>query len=416
MKILHIVPSYVPAYRRGGPIWSVHNLNKWLVRKGVDVIVYTTDIDVKGQVSLEKEVDVDGVKVYYFPLSFPKIWKYWRVLFWPAFIPRHWEYSKELHEAMAKNIKSFDLVHITSTFLFASTLGARYAKRHSVPYIISPRGNLMEPMEIDEAGKPLRPYKKKLYMALVEKKNLAGADAIHFTVEREKKEYGKHAPPFQKAIVIPNGLEIESFEKNVPRGAFRQKFGIGQDKKIVLFLSRISWKKGLDTLIPAFANVLKEEPNLVLVLAGADDERYGNKVKKWIDDYGVKDKVIFTGVILGKDKIAALQDSSLFVLPSYSENFGMAVVDAMYCSLPVVVTNKVGIAPSVIKRKTGLVIEKNEVQLAKAILRILRDEKLAKEMGENGKKLVESEFLMPKIIERWIEAYRSIIRKNRITK
>ena len=110
MKILHIVPTYVPAYRYGGPIKSVHYLNKWLVKKGIDVTVYTTNLngDKLLNVPLNRETLINGVKVHYFPIT----WK-------------SWEYSFALHQALAKNIKDFDLIHITSVFLSVSTLGAR---------------------------------------------------------------------------------------------------------------------------------------------------------------------------------------------------------------------------------------------------------------------------------------------------
>src|SRR3989344_2837409 len=151
MKILHIIPTYVPAFRYGGPILSVHNLNKWLVKQGVDVTVYTTNIDGKGtlDVPTNREVLLDGVKVYYFPIT-----------------SRVWQYSYELHRALAKNAGLFDLVHITSIFLSASSLGSYYAKKFNKPYIISPRGSLMK----EPLGK--KPLKKNPYLSLIEKRNL----------------------------------------------------------------------------------------------------------------------------------------------------------------------------------------------------------------------------------------------------
>ncbi len=258
MKVLHIVPTYLPAYRYGGPIKSIHELNKWLVKKGAEVTVYTTNIDGSGNldVPLNKEVDIDGVKVFYFPVSF-----------------RPWQYSCSLRRALTQNIKNFDFIHITSVFLAASTLGVYYAKKFKKPYIISPRGSLMkEPLARKSS------LKKKIYLSLIEKNNLKDA-VIHFTTEDEKIEYLNNGLPLKKSIIIPNGIDIEEFNKNVPPGYFREKFGIPKDKKIVLFLSRLSWKKGLDTLIPAFSEVIKKEPKTVLVLVGGDDEGYKKNVQ-----------------------------------------------------------------------------------------------------------------------------------------
>lgn len=392
MKILHIVPTYFPACRQGGPISSVHYLNKWLVKKGVDVTVYTTNIDGPCvlDVPLNQLVNVDDVKVFYFPVTF-----------------RPWQYSYSLHRFLAKNVDNFDAVHITSTFLAASTLGAYYSKKFNKPYIISPRGNLMiEPL----SGSSL---KKKIYLFLVENRNLAAASLIHFTVEAEKEEYLKAGLPFKKAVVIPNGLDTEEFNKRPHFGFFRKKFGIGDNKKIVLFIGHLNWIKGFDTLIPAFAEVVKKNPDAILVLVGGDEKRYKKEIEKLIETKKLRNQVLFTGVLIGDDKIAVFQDSDVFVMPSYSESFGMAIVEAMYFRLPVVITESVGIAPSVKKATTGLVIKKNEKQLAEAMLRILNNPDLAKKMGENGRKLIETEFFISAVAEKFIKAYNDIITNDK---
>ena len=134
MKILHVVPSYLPAYRYGGPIESVHALNKYLVRAGSDVSVYTTAIDGPKDldVPLGRPVDRDGVKVFYFKPGHP----------------RSWFYSPQMAVALREHAREFDIMHITSVFLAASTLGARSARAAGKPYIISPRGSLMRaPLE-----------------------------------------------------------------------------------------------------------------------------------------------------------------------------------------------------------------------------------------------------------------------------
>ncbi len=401
MKILHLIPAYFPAFRYGGPIKSVHELNKWLTKKGVEITVYTTNLDGRRtlNVSLNKEVIIDGVKVFYFPITF-----------------KPWQYSWVMHRALAENAADFDLIHITSVFLAASTLGAYYAKKFNKPYIISPRGSLMkEPLEKKSS------LKKKIYISLIEKRNLANASGIHFTVEAEKEEYLRANLPLKKAIIIPNGLDPREFqphETGSRRIDFRKKFNIPIDKKIILFLSRLNWKKGLDTLIPAFAEVIKKEPKAILVLVGGDDEEYGKNIKKMAKSFGLinetkqglNDKIIFTGMLLGKNKIAAYQESDVFVLPSYSENFGIVVIEAMYFGLPVVITKNVGIASSVEKAGAGIIINKDEKQLSEMILTILNNPDLAKRMGENGKRLVETEFSWQNITEEFIKEYDKIIK------
>lgn len=414
MKILHIIPSYLPAVYASGPIKPTHYLNKMLVKKGVDVVVYTMNFDGERRldVPLEKEVNLDGVKVYYFPMTF-----------------RPWQYSYKLHRALVKNIKNFDLIHITSVFLSTSTLGTYYARKYKIPYIISPHGSLMdEPLRF-------RSFKKWLYVFLFERRNLKNASAIHFVVEAEKEDYLKTSLPFKKSIVIPNCFDTEKLnQKSQPR-LFREKINLTNDKKVILFLGRLSWIKGLDTLIPAFAEVVKKEPKTILILVGPDEGGYKKEIIKMIENSRLiyKDldsisinqlnqyksaqisinqrvNIIFTGMLTGVDKIVAFQESDIFILPSYSENFGMAVVEAMYFGLPVVITKNVGISPSVEKAQAGLVINKDENQLVEAILKILNNPDLAKKMGENGKKLVREEFNSDKIADKWINEYKMIIK------
>lgn len=389
MKVLCIIPSYLPAKISGGVIGPTHDLNRTLVERGIEVVVYTTNLDGKSEldVPLNRPVILDGVKVFCFPITY-----------------KPWQYSLRLHLALIRNVKYFDLIHISSVFLAASTLGSYYSKKFKKPYIISPHGCLMkEPLGYHG-------FKKRLYLALFEKRNLAGASAIHFTVEKEKAEYLDVALPVQKAIIIPYCIRIDSAVIGLG-GSFREKHGINSNKKIILFLSRINWKKGLDTLIPAFAEVLKKEHEAVLVIAGPDEKNYKKEVILEIKNCKLKigKDVIFTGMVLGEDKIASFRDSDVFVLPSYSENLGMAVVEAMVEKLPVIITKGVGISKVVEATGAGLVVEKEVSQVAEAILTVLNNPGLAERMGERGRELVEKEFSCDKITGKFINEYNKMI-------
>lgn len=389
MKILHIVQTYLPAYRYGGPIRTVHELNKWLVKKGVEVTVYTTNIDGPNDldVPLNQEVNIDGVKVFYFKSSFP----------------RFWFYSKYLRRALKENAKNFDLIHSTAVFLMASSLGAYYAKKFSKPFVLSPRGSLMDA--------PLKHhfFRKKLYLNLIEKRNLAKTSAIHFTTHAEKEEYLKTRLFLKKSIIIPNGVNISEFDQDIKLGFFRNKFKIGPDKKIILCLGRLNWKKGFDTLIPAFSEVVAKDKKAVLVLAGSDDDNYAKNIKSMITDYCLQDYVVFTGMVTGKDRIAAYKDANVFVLPSYSENFGMVVIEAMISSLPIIITKGVGISTEVEKAGAGLVVDKDARQVSGAILKILENNVMGREMGGRGRKFAEDNFSWDKIAESFAKEYNDLI-------
>ncbi|TSC59868.1 MAG: group 1 glycosyl transferase [Parcubacteria group bacterium LiPW_15] len=390
MRILHVVPSYYPAFRYGGPIHSVHNLNKELVRQGAEVTVYTTSADGPKDldVPLGVPIDRDGVKVYYFK---------------PGLF-RAWFYSRALHRMLAETAKDFDLIHITSVFLFASTLGAYYARKNNKPYIVSPRGSLMiEP--ISRKNNLL----KRLYISLVEKNNLRGA-TIHFTAQAEKEEYEELRFPARNSFVVPNGIDVGKFDIQTDPNLFRRRLDISPEKKVVLFLGRISWKKGFDTLIPAFKVVIEKNRFAVLVIAGGDDEGYKKNVQELISKLKLDDRIIFAGELAGDMKAAAFRESNVFVLPSYSENFGMAVIEAMCFELPVIIAEGVGISGDIARAKAGIVIKKDENELANAILDILLNEAKARDVGKSGRKFVQGEFAIEHVARKMLTAYNGIIK------
>jgi glycosyltransferase involved in cell wall biosynthesis len=410
MKVLHVCPTYWPAFESGGPTQSVHSLNKALVKNGINVTVYTTDVGLRGDFwrRLKRENNLNGVRVIYFK----------------SFGYKHYNFSPTLFWALAFHAGSFDIIHLTGIWNFTVAFGVFWAKIYRKPYIISPRGSLMK-----EPLKRKGSVRKNIYLSVFGKMFLRDAALIHFTAENEKEEYLEAGFPLKKGIIISNSFDTEEFE-NLREGAdgkrFRNKFNISERQKVILFLSRLSWKKGFDTLLPAFADVLKKEKDAILVLAGCDDEGYAEKVEEIAFSVGfrkdqiislihpqgnklaVDPKIIFTGMLLDKDKVSAFLGSDVFVLPSYSENFGMAVAEAMCFELPIIVTKYVGIAPLIKERGAGVVIEKNRDELAGAILKVLEGRADVRQMVRAAKKLVE-EFSLSRVATAMSEAYKKAI-------
>lgn len=390
MKILHIIPTYLPSVHSRGVIDSMHFLNKELVRSGIEVHVYTTDQDGSGgvlDVPAEKEVDIDGVKVFYFKSSFLK----------------RWYFSFGLTRWLATNTKAFDLIHITSVFLAESTLGAYYAKRFNKPYIITPHGSFMaRPMSRNS-------IKKIFYIKLVEKRNLASAAAIHFLADTEKDDYIQAGLPVKKAVLIPNGLDGGAINNLPDKGYFREKFNINPSLKIILFLARINYIKGLDTLIPAFADIVKKNKSAVLVLAGNDDSGYKKTVEELVQKNSLSASVLFVGQLTGKDKLGALQDSDIFVMSSYSEACSMALIEAMHFGLSPVITENVGFAKEIGLAGAGIVIKKEKEELAYAILELLGGETNRLLIGAKAKEFAKKRFSIEGVASEFVKAYNSII-------
>jgi glycosyltransferase involved in cell wall biosynthesis len=197
--------------------------------------------------------------------------------------------------------------------------------------------------------------------------------------------------------IIPNGINLAEF-KNLPRqGEFKKKWSIDDSQKVILSLSRIHEIKGLDLLVKAFAELSKEINNAKLIIAGPDDG-YLSILKKLIKELRIEEKVILTGLLRERGKLAAYIDAEVYVLPSSYEIFGRTILEAMACGTPVVITDRCGIAP-VICGQTGLVVSYDQEQLRNALVSMLSDDEMRTQFSKKGKLLVRKEFDLDKIIE-----------------
>ena len=188
-------------------------------------------------------------------------------------------------------------------------------------------------------------------------------------------------------------------------GRFRQDYPEFRDRFIFLFLGRINYTKGLDLLSQAFGKVAYKYPHVALAIAGPDDNGYQEKVRNWLADLGVLDKVLFTGLVSGEKKLAVLADANAFVSPSYSENFGFSIVEAMACKLPVIVSDQVNISDDIKTAHAGLVVPTRVEALAQAMESAINMKEFSK-LGENGHGLVAQKYTWDRVIDKMIEIYR----------
>ena len=388
MRILHVIPTLALSY--GGPSIVCRDMCRALAERGEDITVYTTNRDYPDgelDVPVNEPVMQDGYTIWYFPVQFPL-----------------YMVSLDMHKALRYYAKDFDLIHIHGIYRFPQASAAYYGRKYDIPYIITPHGSL-DPFLFYKRKRRLM---KRAYENLVEFRNLNNAAAIHFTTEEEMlltSPLGLEA----EGVVIPNGLDLDAYQSLPEYGKFREKYELG-DKKIILHLGRINFKKGLDILVKAFAQLCSNNENICLVLAGPDNEGYGRQVKRWLTEKNVMDKAVFTGMLSGVDKLSALKDADIFALPSYSENFGMAVVEAMACGLPVVISDKVNIWREVQRAGAGLVTACNSDEFAKAILTLFDDDS-RRRMGEAGKVFVSENYDWKIVVNDLLRVYQDILTK-----
>ena len=359
MRLLHVVPTYLPATRYGGPIYSVHALCRTLASRGHDVHVFTTNVDGPGvsAVPIAAPVDLEGVKVWYFSTGFGR-----RLYYSPAMVA-----------ALAADVPTFDCLHLHSVFLWPTLAAARAAERHGVPYLIAPRGMLVEDLIKRKSG-----FLKRTWISLFERRNLLGAAAVHATSEIEAAELHKLGLPVRRVVVVPNGVDMPPTATVSKVAALAVKAGTAR----VVSLGRITWKKGLDRLIAAMVHV----PSAELVIAGNDEDGYRPSLEELAVRLGVATRVQFAGALHGDAKWQLLQSADIFALPSHSENFGNVVLEAMAAGVPVIVTAGVGLAATVETTGAGIVVDGAPEAIAAAIRGLLGDPSKRLRMGAAGRR------------------------------
>ena len=388
MKILHVINTLSPRY--GGPVNACKALCSSLAHAGEDVTIYTTDLNYPigvRDVVLNQEIKQDGYSLYYFHVQF-----------------NSYVFSVDYFKAIKKNINKFDIVHIHGIYRFPQAVTAYFCRKYNLPYIIRPHGSL-SPYLFNSKRRKLR---KRLYEYIIENRNLNNASAIHYTTEEEMvlaKPLGLKSNTF----INPISLDISKYNDLPVKGIFRGKYKIDNSKKIILYLGRINFVKGLDILIKAFAKTLNRFQNVLLVIAGPDNEGYQTQVEQWIKNEKIGTNVIFTGMLIGDDVLELLKDTDIFVLPSYTENFGIAVAEAMACGLPVVVSNKVNIYRDVLKAGAGLVTNCDSNEISDAFFQLLENEKRRKTLGRAGVKLVKEKYSPDKVVKNVIKLYYGLL-------
>jgi glycosyltransferase involved in cell wall biosynthesis len=384
MKILHVVPTYYPAVRYGGPIRSVHGLASALAAQGHNVHVYTTNVDGDGvlPVPVDHPTRVDGVNVSYFATS----------------LGRRLYRSRGMRQTLDLNAASFDIIHLHSVFLWPTSAAAQAARRAGVPYVLSPRGMLVRDLIRRRSS-----LAKRAWISLFERRNIEGAAAIHLTSELEALELRALGFRCLRLAVVANGIELPDNGWSTDNS--RATISNGVRRPFVLFLGRLNWKKGLDRLIPAMHHVTHAD----LLIAGNDEENYWPELEVLARQWGVADRVRFVGPVFGKQKWELLTSAHILALPSYSENFGNVVLEAMAAGCPVIVTPAVGMAAAVEEACCGVVVCAEPEKLGLEITRLLDDHERRRLMGEAGRRAVEAKYNWNVVSQKMFDIYAQII-------
>lgn len=378
MHVLHVIPSLSPS--QGGPSFALPAMARALRAEGVEVDVVTTDDDGPGRRLPigSGPVEREGYRVW----SFPKQTEFYKV-------------SLPLARWLNRHVRDYDLVHIHAVFSFATVAAARAARRAGVPYLVRPLGVLNR-----WGMEQRRPWLKAASFRLLDKPLLDRAAGLHFTSVQERDEaagLGLRAP----VRVLPLGFDLAEFEVLPPASVFHAAFADTAGLPLVLYLSRLDPKKNLEGLLEAWAQVPGPAR---LVLAGAGDAAYAAGLREHAARLGLGERVLWTGRLEGELKRAALAAATLYVLPSLSENFGIALLEAMAAGLPCVSTPGVALAAEA--EDAVRVVAPEPAALATALRDLLADSEERARLGAAARELARRKYTllaMGRELKAWYE-------------
>lgn len=372
MRVAQVIPMF--SSRFGGPVTLVADAAESLGKLGVDVTIFATDLgkapwagDWRSVQPDELPPNADGLSYELFPVKWPE-----RLL-----------YSPELATRLEQVAGEFDLVHVHSLWLHPQYAGQRAARRAAVPYIVSPHGAL-DPY-LRQRGRA----RKAATSLLWQNKMLNRAELLHVTTGDEQELISDIAPKVPR-MIVPNGLWIDRL---APAGAngerFRERHLGGFAGPLVMFLGRLNFKKGIDVLIDSFALVAQSHSDAHLAIVGPDDEGLQAGLEAQVAAHGLTERITFTGALYGEDRTDALAAADIWALSSHSENFGIAVIEAMAAGAATVISPAVNLAPDVLAEDAGLVAVQKPEPFAAALGELLGDSDRRAAIAENGRKFVE---------------------------
>lgn len=346
MKIVHLIPTYAPAWKYGGPVRSVSGLCEGLAAGGHDVTVLTTDAGLRADDIPARSCVVirNGVKVYYFPRVAGLGIK-----------------SPALEHAAGELVRGQDLVHVTAIWQRTGPAMCHAARRAGIPYVISPRG-------------ALGPYswgrgrlKKIAYYFLYERENLRRAAGFHYTSLMEAKEcegfrFGK------PACTIPNPMDLDFWKPDRAAGqAWRKMQGFENVVTVLLYAGRIHHKKGLDLLPDALRHCERDGLATRLVFVGPEDDETGMLLRKKFAELGLEHIVTFLPMVPPEELRVIYCGADIFVLPSRHENFGNVAVEAAACGCQVLASSNTGVAQELVDLGIGQSLPNNALAWYRAI-------------------------------------------------
>jgi glycosyltransferase involved in cell wall biosynthesis len=385
MRVLHVIPSLAASY--GGPAAAMPVMARGLAAAGVEVHVATIDETLPKSQSLDGLVsDTDGFHRISFGLSF-----------------RPYRVSLSLGTWLARHAGDYDLIHIHGVFTYSSWAACRAAAKAGVPFVVRPLG-ILNRWGMDNR----RPLLKRWFFRLIEKPLFDLAAAMHFTSRDEAEDVARLGIR-SKTVIIPLGIDLADFEHLPSPSLFLKRFPEAEGGPRIVFISRVDRKKGIEMLIPAFREIRDQIREARLVIVGDGPPELVEELRHLAVEQRVSEAVVWTGFLGGELKLSALASAQVFCLPSHSENFGMALLEAMAAGLPCVATDQVALAVSASREGSVSLIPCAVEAIAPAILKVLSNQEEGAKLGQAARTFARSHHGMDATGTRLRELYKNLV-------
>jgi len=361
MRILQVISYFNPKF--GGDVNVVSNLSKQLFKMGHEVTILTTDFDFDAD--YENAIRDEGIEIIPFHSK----------LNLGLFL-----YTPSIKSWAKKNISRFDIVHMHNFRSYQNNIIHRYAKKNNIHYILQAHGSVLPFFS--------KIRLKKMYDLMWGSNILRDASKVIALTKAEEEQYVKMGVTPDRIEIIPNGIDLTVLNNLPDRGAFRKKYKIKNDEKLVLFLGRIHERKGIDFLIKSFSKLNNKVKDVRLAIVGPNDG-YQNEAEKLITILNLDENVKLIGFVNEKDKLGAYVDADVLVYPAVFEVFGLVPFEAIMCGTPVIVTDDCGCGELIREANCGKLVKYNDIDdLVQSIEFLMNNQMISMGFVENGKKFI----------------------------
>jgi glycosyltransferase involved in cell wall biosynthesis len=380
----------------GGPPIVVERLCLLAPSEGWESSVVTTSLYCEDDGSeLQKKLRDEGIDAEVLPIGMPR------------FLKR----ARGSHHAVDEAVRLADIVHLHTLWHPLNSIARKACARHRRRYVMMPHG-MLDPYSLQQ-----RRWRKQIYLAARERRNLEGACRLIFTTSDEQQAARASLSWLGAGEIIPLGADgPPEMPRETARQAFIERFPQAAGRRCLLFLGRIHPKKGLDHLLAVLPEIARNHPSILLVIAGNGEDAHVHDLESKVRSAKLEPHVLLTGRVEGSTKWSAFGCAEIFVLLSRQENFAISVAEAMHSAVPVVITDKVNSWPFVEEAGAGLVIREDKIgtTLAHSLQELLSSSDTARRMGRCGREFARKHFTWQRVANDMMSLYDRVVKADSV--